>query len=75
MDMDTVYRRVADAHIPVLLVWGEKDQTVPFKANELVRKALPNAEFHPIANAAHLPILEQAALTDSIIAAFLHRQS
>lgn len=73
MDMDSVYQRVAAANIPVLLVWGEKDNTVPFARNELVRKAIPSAEFHPIAGVGHLPILEKAAATDSIIIDFLKK--
>jgi pimeloyl-ACP methyl ester carboxylesterase len=72
--MDSVYQTVAKAGMPVLLVWGTKDQTVPFVRNEVVRKAIPRAEFHPIEDAAHLPILEQAALTDSLILAFLGKQ-
>jgi pimeloyl-ACP methyl ester carboxylesterase len=71
MDTDTMYRRVASANIPVLLLWGTKDKTVPFARNELVRKSIPTAEFHAIDNAAHLPILEQARLTDSLVLAFL----
>jgi pimeloyl-ACP methyl ester carboxylesterase len=70
---DTIYQRVAAAHLPVLLLWGEKDRTVPFEQNAVVRKAIPAAEFHPIANAAHLPILERASLTDSLILDFLSR--
>jgi pimeloyl-ACP methyl ester carboxylesterase len=73
MNTDTLYQRVASTKMPVLLIWGEKDQTVPFERNELVRRAIPSAEFHPIAGAAHLPILEQARLTDSLILAFLAR--
>ncbi|HEY4303056.1 MAG TPA: alpha/beta hydrolase [Gemmatimonadaceae bacterium] len=73
LDTDTIYQRVAAAHIPVLLLWGEKDQTVPFERSERVRKAIPSAEFHPIAGVGHLPILERAALTDSLILAFLGR--
>jgi pimeloyl-ACP methyl ester carboxylesterase len=71
LDTDTLYGRVAAGKFPVLLIWGVKDQTVPFESNALVRKAIPSAEFHAIEGAAHLPILEQAAGTDSIIIAFL----
>jgi pimeloyl-ACP methyl ester carboxylesterase len=55
----------------VLLLWGVKDNTVPFARNALVRQAIPSAEFHPIEGAAHLPILERAAETDSVILRFL----
>jgi pimeloyl-ACP methyl ester carboxylesterase len=71
MDTDTLYRRVAAGNFPVLLIWGVKDRTVPFERNELVRKAIPGAEFHAMDKSAHLPILEQSAQTDSIILAFL----
>ena len=74
MAMDSVYERVAKSAVPVLLVWGTADKTVPFSLNEGVRKAIPAAEFHPIDGAAHLPILEKAQLTDSLILAFLAKQ-
>lgn len=73
LNTDTIYQRVAAAHLPVLLIWGEKDQTVPFARSDLVRKAIPAAEFRPIANVGHLPIVERAALTDSLILDFLGR--
>jgi pimeloyl-ACP methyl ester carboxylesterase len=73
MDTDSIYQRVAAANVPVLLIWGEKDNTVPFARNELVRKSIPSAEFHPIAGVGHLPILEKAAATDSIIVEFLRK--
>jgi pimeloyl-ACP methyl ester carboxylesterase len=74
VDMDSVYHVVGQTPTPVMLLWGTSDQTVPFARNESVRKALPAAEFHPIDDAAHLPILERAALTDSLILDFLSRQ-
>jgi pimeloyl-ACP methyl ester carboxylesterase len=74
MHLDTVYQRVARTAIPVLLLWGTSDTTVPFEQNASVRAAIPAAEFHAIEGAAHLPILEQAHLTDSILIAFLSKQ-
>jgi pimeloyl-ACP methyl ester carboxylesterase len=74
LHMDSVYRVVAQTQIPVLLLWGTADKTVPFARNEIVRKAMPAAEFHPIEGAAHLPILERAPLSDSLFLTFLARQ-
>ena len=71
LNTDTLYARVAAGGFPVLLIWGEKDETVPFERHTRMQKAIPQAEFQPIAGAAHLPILEQAARTDSIILGFL----
>jgi len=74
VNLDSVYRTVDRASVPVLLLWGTKDETVPFERNARVRAAIPRAEFHAIDGAAHLPILEKAPLTDSLILAFLARQ-
>jgi pimeloyl-ACP methyl ester carboxylesterase len=74
VDLDSVYRMVDRASIPVLLVWGTEDHTVPFARNARVRAAISRAEFHQIQGAGHLPILEQASLTDSLILEFLGRQ-
>ncbi len=71
VSLDSVYQTVDKGGMPVLLLWGTKDKTVPFERNERVRKAITRAEFHPIEDAGHLPILEQAAHTDSLILAFL----
>lgn len=73
VSMDSVYRTVAAAGIPVLLLWGRADHTVDFAKSASVRQAIPTAEFHPIDRAAHLPILEQAPLADSLILDFLAR--
>lgn len=74
MVLDTLYQRVARESIPVLLLWGKEDHTVPFERSASVRSAIPSAEFHAIDGVGHLPILEKAALSDSLILAFLARQ-
>lgn len=71
MNTDTLYARVSATGIPVLLIWGQSDATVPFARNTRVRNAIPAAEFHAIAGAGHLPIVEQATITDSLIVGFL----
>lgn len=71
LPMDSVYRTVARGGMPVMLLWGTSDHTVPFARNASVRAAIPAAEFHAIDGAAHLPILEQAARTDSLLLRFL----
>jgi pimeloyl-ACP methyl ester carboxylesterase len=73
ISMDSVYSTVGAAGMPVLLLWGVADKTVPFERSAGVRRAIPSAEFHPIEHAGHLPILEQAALADSLILDFLPR--
>ena len=71
--LDSVYRALSSTGVPVLLLWGKEDKTVAFANNASVRRAIPTAEFHAIDDAAHLPILERAALADSLILQFLAR--
>lgn len=71
MSMDSVYHAVGRTGVPTLILWGVADRTVPFETNMSVRHAIPEAEFHAIEGAAHLPILEQAPRTDSLILAFM----
>jgi pimeloyl-ACP methyl ester carboxylesterase len=73
VQLDSVYRALASAGVPVLLLWGTQDKTVPFANNASVRAAIPSVEFHAIDDAGHLPILERAALADSLILQFLAR--
>lgn len=58
---------------PVLLIWGRADQTVPFSVSDNVRKAIPQAEFHAIDDAAHLPFYEHPEIVNPILIEFLLR--
>lgn len=73
--LDSVYHALAATSVPVLLLWGTEDKTVPFANNASLRADIPSAEYHAIEGAAHLPILERASLADSLILQFLARHS
>ena len=45
--LDSVYRALGATSVPVLLLWGTKDETVPFANNASVRADIPHAEYHP----------------------------
>ncbi|MGH7694024.1 MAG: alpha/beta fold hydrolase [Gemmatimonadaceae bacterium] len=65
------FTTLVQGQIPILLIWGKADRTVPFAMSDSVRAALPRAEFHAIDGASHLPHIEQAALVDSMLIRFL----
>jgi pimeloyl-ACP methyl ester carboxylesterase len=67
------FTTLARSRVPMLILWGTSDHTVPFSRSDSVRAAFPRAEFHAIDGAAHLPQIEQAATTDSILLRFLRR--
>jgi pimeloyl-ACP methyl ester carboxylesterase len=58
--------------IPVLLVWGEQDDTVPFEHHRRLLKAIPQAQFHPIADSGHIPHYEHAEQVNPKILRFLN---
>ncbi len=71
--MEAAYRRVGEHGHPVLLIWGREDTTVPFAASERVLAAIPQAEFHPIEGAGHIPHYEQPEVVMPILVDFLRR--
>lgn len=56
MDMNSLsetYQRVGRQQKPVLLLWGDNDQVLPFSNSDKVKQAIPHLEFHEIAGAGH----------------------
>lgn len=64
------YTELGKSDKPLLLIWGENDQVLPFSDSDLVRQALPNSDFHRIEQAGHLPHYEQPAQVNPLLANF-----
>ncbi|HLK63766.1 MAG TPA: alpha/beta hydrolase [Bryobacteraceae bacterium] len=56
---------------PVLLIWGKADRDVPIELSADVRRAIPQAEFHAIEDAAHIPQYEHPEVVNPLVIAFL----
>jgi pimeloyl-ACP methyl ester carboxylesterase len=59
--------------IPTLIVWGERDNTIPLEHGRAAHEAIPHSHFKTLPGAAHFPNLEDpdglaAALLDFIAA-------
>ncbi len=65
------FKLVNTTDIPVLLVWGREDRTVPLAVSDRVREIAPRAEFHVIDDAAHMPHYERPETVNPIIIRFL----
>ena len=44
--------------IPTMIVWGERDHTIPAAHGRRAHKAIPGSRFRTLANAAHFPHLD-----------------
>jgi pimeloyl-ACP methyl ester carboxylesterase len=69
--LDSLYRAVGSSGVPTLLFWGAEDRTVPFLYADSVRRAIPQAEYHPIERAGHLPHMERADVVNPVLLQFL----
>jgi pimeloyl-ACP methyl ester carboxylesterase len=72
-DVTGEFPRLGKSGKPVLLIWGRSDQDVPIELSADVRKAVPQAEFHPIDDAAHIPHFEHPEVVNPIVIEFLRR--
>jgi pimeloyl-ACP methyl ester carboxylesterase len=72
---DTLYARAGATHVPTLLIWGNEDHTVPITNAAGVRRGIPQADYHVIDSAGHLPIMERADVVNPLIIGFLRRRS
>lgn len=70
-NFDSLYAGAGRTGVPALLVWGKQDRTVPIALSDVVRRNIPQIEFFPVDSAGHLPHIEQAALVNAKLLAFL----
>jgi pimeloyl-ACP methyl ester carboxylesterase len=57
--------------LPVLIVWGGRDHTIPVAHGEAARDAIPGARLEILPGAAHFPHLEDPAGLAAALAAFV----
>ena len=65
------YVKLGRSGKPVLLVWGKKDQDVPFETSREVLKAVPQAELHALDDAAHVGFYEEPETVNPLVINFL----
>lgn len=73
-DFDALFANVSKTSIPVLLVWGRQDQTIPIALSSVARTNIPALTFFPVDSSGHLPHIEQAALVNAQLQAFFTMQ-
>jgi pimeloyl-ACP methyl ester carboxylesterase len=72
-DSTAEYRQLGRTGRPVLLLWGVADASARIDLSIKVREAIPQAEFHAIKDAGHLPAYEQPDVVNPILIEYLRR--
>ncbi|MEO8236354.1 MAG: alpha/beta hydrolase [Flavobacterium sp.] len=54
-----------------LIIWGKEDKLFSPEFGEATTKIMPNAKFHLIQNAGHLPLIDQPEIFNKILCDFL----
>src|SRR6185437_6953817 len=68
---DLVSEGLAALERPLLLLWGEEDQSVPVEIGRAARKALPRARLVTFARTNHTPYMERPELFNRVLLDFL----
>jgi pimeloyl-ACP methyl ester carboxylesterase len=68
-----IYQQAAAVRRPVMLVWGEKDSTVPIEQSGILRQLFRDAVFLPIPAAGHIPHYERPEEVSPALVEFLRR--
>jgi len=58
--------------MPTLIVWGERDNTIPLAHGRLAHEAIPHSFFHTLPDAAHFPHLEDPDGLSRLLRDFIH---
>ena len=67
MHNPNLLRQLAGVTVPATLIWGESDRIVTPAYGKAYAAAFPNGRFAVVANAGHLPQIEQPAATLALI--------
>jgi pimeloyl-ACP methyl ester carboxylesterase len=58
--------------VPTLIVWGERDRTIPLSHGWEAHQAIPGSRFEALPGAAHFPHLEDPDGLAGVLRDFLH---
>ncbi len=67
------YEALGRLDIPVLLIWGRDDRTLPVAQSEPILKCVPRLEFHVIDGAGHIPNVEKPDVVLPLLLEFIQK--
>jgi pimeloyl-ACP methyl ester carboxylesterase len=70
-DRRAVYEQLAKLPLPVLLMWGRYDATIPLSTGEEMHRIMPTARWRVIEDAGHVPHYERPDVVNPLLVDFL----
>lgn len=70
--LESSFRQLAKLNLPTMIIWGAQDRAIPLKIGQRMHQLLPGAKLIIIQQAGHLPNLEQSAVFNAQLTAFLN---
>jgi pimeloyl-ACP methyl ester carboxylesterase len=68
-----VYERLGQTALPILLLWGDHDLTIPMSVGLEMLKYMPHAELRVIEESGHVPHYEVPDVVNPLLIEFLKR--
>lgn len=69
-----IYSSLAKKNHQILLIWGCKDNTIPFEMSQKIIKIIPNINFHAIEETRHIPHYEKPEVVNPLLISFLQEE-
>ena len=69
-----IYEQLGKLNIPILLLWGQNDQTLPLNLSSALLKLIAPEEFHIIEECGHIPQYEKPGTVNPIIINFIKQK-
>lgn len=70
-DFSAFYRTLGQLNLPLLLIWGRDDRTIPYEHAEQLSRLLPRAQLVTIPNCGHIPHYERPEEVNPLLITFL----
>ncbi len=66
-----VYRALGQLALPLLLIWGREDRTLPLEQSRPLLEVVPHARFHVLEGCGHIPHYERPEGVNPLLIEFL----
>jgi pimeloyl-ACP methyl ester carboxylesterase len=70
-DLDALVAHYKTVSVPVLIIWGEKDEVVPLSVGKNFKRDIPNSKLVILPRCGHMPPEEEPGATTRLIKEFL----